>query len=67
MGGKTTATLEKPQPRINAVLWLNGAAWESNPPTAGLRRRTGFEDCTDYALSSTFATRPSVRPSVRRL
>ena len=22
----------------------NGAAWESNPPSAGLRRLTGFED-----------------------
>ena len=24
--------------------WLNGAAQESNLPSAGLRRRTGFED-----------------------
>ena len=25
-------------------VWLNGAAQESNLPSVGLRRRTGFED-----------------------
>jgi hypothetical protein len=29
---------------LEHVDWPNGAAWESNPPSAGLRRLTGFED-----------------------
>jgi hypothetical protein len=27
-----------------------GAAWESNPPSAGLRRLTGFEDETSISV-----------------
>jgi hypothetical protein len=29
---------------ISTSIGLNGAAWESNPPSDGLRRLTGFED-----------------------
>jgi hypothetical protein len=34
------------------AIWIrsNGAAWESNPPSAGLRRLTGFEDQSSISV-----------------
>jgi hypothetical protein len=35
---------------MRAIFWLDGAAPESNRPSVGLPRRTGFEDCRHNRL-----------------
>src|SRR5947207_3030246 len=43
-GARTEARTSVPNSLVNLVFGLNGAAQESNLPSVGLRRRTGFED-----------------------